>query len=151
MDKKKRPAGPLAVNRKARHDYDVLETCEAGIALTGTEAKSIRNGGANLKDAWCQAGPDGLVLKGMHVSPYSHGNIFNADPVRDRRLLIHKREARKMAAAQQKDGLTLVPLDLRLSGRLIKITVGVCRGRKDYDKREAIKRRDIERGMRQGA
>jgi len=145
--KKKQPSGTLAVNRKARHDYDVLETYEAGISLAGTEAKSIRNGGANLKDAWCQAGPNGLVLRNMHVSPYSHGGLFNPDPIRERALLMHKRAIRKLAAPQRQDGLTLFPLDLHLSHGLVKLTLGVCKGRKNYDKREAVAKRDAQRDM----
>lgn len=147
MAKHKAARGVLAENRKARHDYDVLETLEAGVSLAGTEVKSIREGAVSLRDAWCKAGPDGLVLHGMHVAPYEKGNIFNKDPLRPRRLLVHKREARRLAAAQQRDGCAIVPLDLHLSNGRVKATVALCKGRKNYDKREAEARKDDRREM----
>lgn len=151
MPRRKQTNSLIAQNRKARHDYDVLGTYEAGISLAGTEVKSIREGAVNLKDAWCKASPDGLLLMNMHVTPYEKGNIFNKDPVRPRRLLMHKREIRKLATAQRQDGCTLVPLDLHLSNGLVKITLAVCKGRKNYDKREAIAKRDAQRDMARAA
>ena len=135
----------IADNRKARHDYFVLEALETGIELVGTEVKSIRTGSVNLKDSWVDIIDGELVVLGMHISPYEKGNIFNRDPVRPRRLLAHKKEIRRLAAQVEQDGLTLVPLRLYFKGSRVKMEVGLCRGKKLYDKRETAARRDAKR------
>ena len=135
----------IADNRKARHDYFVLEALETGIELVGTEVKSIRTGSVNLKDSWVDIIDGELVVLGMHISPYEKGNIFNRDPVRPRRLLAHKKEIRRLAAQVKQDGLTLVPLRLYFKGSRVKMEVGLCRGKKLYDKRETAARRDAKR------
>ena len=138
---------PVAQNRKARHDYFIEERYEAGIALSGTEVKSIRAGTLNLKDAYCSVRDGELFVHGMHISPYEKGNIFNKDPVRDRRLLMHKREIRKLHAYVREDGYTLIPLSVYFKDARVKVEVGLCRGKKNYDKRETIAKRDAEREM----
>lgn len=142
----------IADNRKARHDYFVLETYEAGIELVGTEVKSIRCGGANLKDAWISIENGEAFIKQMHISPYEKGNIFNRDPMRERKLLMHKRELLKLYGQVKKEGLTLIPLSLYFKGSRVKVSVGVCRGKKLYDKRDdaanADARRAIERALK---
>ena len=139
----------IAQNKKARHDYFVIETYEAGIALFGTEVKSIRCGSVNLKDSYCKVERGELFAIGIHISPYEKGNIFNRDPLRDRKLLMHKREIRKLEMTTGRDGYTLIPLSLYFSGSNVKVEVGVCKGKKLYDKREAEAEkqpgRDIER------
>ena len=135
----------IAVNRKARHDYFVMEALEAGIALVGTEVKSLRAGEVNLKDAWVEIENGELFVLGMHISPYEKGNIFNRDPVRPRRLLAHKREIGRLAAQVKQEGLTLVPLKLYFKGSRVKMEVGLCKGKKLYDKREDAARRDARR------
>ena len=135
----------IAENRKARHDYFVLEALETGIELVGTEVKSIRQGSVNLKDSWVDVVDGQLLVLGMHISPYEKGNIFNRDPVRPRRLLAHKREIGRLAAQVKQEGLTLIPLSLYFKGSRVKMQVGLCKGKKLYDKREAMKRRDHER------
>ena len=135
----------IADNRKARHDYFVLEALETGIELVGTEVKSIRTGSVNLKDSWVDIIDGELVVLGMHISPYEKGNISNRDPVRPRRLLAHKKEIRRLAAQVKQDGLTLVPLRLYFKGSRVKMEVGLCRGKKLYDKRETAARRDAKR------
>lgn len=146
MNRRKRKN--IANNKKARHDYEILETYECGIALTGTEIKSIRQGKVNLKESYAKVEPDGVTILGMHISPYDHGNIFNVDPLRPRRLLLHKREIRKIQSEIKEKGLTLVPLSLYIdeNGRA-KIELAVARGKKLYDKREDIARRDAARKM----
>lgn len=131
----------IADNRKARHDYFVLERFESGIELVGTEVKSMRLGNVNLKDAWCDIKNGELFVKGMHVSPYEKGNIFNRDPVRERRLLMHKKEILRLLGTTKQDGLTLIPLSLYFKGSKVKVGVGLCKGKKLYDKRqsEAVK------------
>ena len=142
----------LALNRKARHDYFVDETYEAGISLSGTEVKSIRAGTVNLKDSYCRIDDGELFVIGMHVSPYEKGNIFNRDPLRDRKLLMHKREIMKLLGLITRDSYTLVPLSLYLSGSNVKVELGLCRGKKLYDKRESDANRaagrEIERAMK---
>ena len=145
MEKEKKGIKPVAQNRKARHDYYVEEHYEAGIELAGTEVKSIRAGTVNLKDAYCSVKNGELFVHGLHISPYEKGNIFNKDPVRDRRLLMHKREIRKLHALVQRDGYTLIPLSLYFKNARVKLDVGLCRGKKDYDKRDAAARRDAKR------
>lgn len=136
----------LAQNRKARHDYFIESTVECGIALTGTEVKSIRAGQVNLKDCYVQAKNGELFVIGMHISPYMQGNIYNHDPFRTRKLLAHKREIRKLGEAQQQDGMSLIPLSLYLSeaGR-VKLELAVAKGKKLYDKRASAAERDAGR------
>ncbi len=140
----------LAQNRKAHHDYFILETLEAGIELFGTEVKSIRQGAVNLKDSYCLVKGGELLLRGMHISPYEKGNIFNRDPVRDRRLLMHKREIRRLEQAVMRDGVSLVPLSLYLKQSRVKVAVALAKGKKLYDKRDDIKKRDAMREMERG-
>ena len=137
----------IAQNKKARHDYFVDETYEAGIALFGTEVKSIRGGSVNLKDPYCKVEKGELWAMGIHVSPYEKGNIFNRDPLRKKKLLMHKREIRKLAALSERDGYTLVPLSLYFSGANVKVEVGVCKGKKLYDKRDSEAKRQAERDI----
>lgn len=137
----------IASNRKAFHDYFVEDKFEAGIELAGTEVKSIRQGNVNLKDAFCGVKDGEMFLHGMHVSPYEQGNIFNKDPRRVRKLLLHKREIIKLQAKVQQDGYALVPLSLYLSGHRVKVEVALARGKKLYDKREAAAKRDAKREM----
>ena len=143
----------IAVNRQARHEYFVEETMEAGIELFGTEVKSLRYGGLNLKDSWCSFEKGELFVRQMHISPYEKGNIFNRDPLRPKKLLLHRRELNRLyGLVKQQQGLTLIPLQAYFKGSRVKIELGVCRGKKLYDKRaDAAKRdakRDIERAMR---
>ncbi|MBR6761779.1 MAG: SsrA-binding protein SmpB [Oscillospiraceae bacterium] len=143
----------IAENRKARHDYFVLETYEAGIALVGTEVESIRQGTVNLKDSWCSIDDGELFIRGMHISPYEKGNLFNRDPLRVRRLLMHKREILKLFGTLKQQGLTLIPLSLYFKDSRVKVQLGLCKGKKLYDKREdaAIRsaNREIDRNVRQ--
>ena len=134
-----------AQNRKAHHDYYVEEKYEAGIELAGTEVKSIRAGTLNLKDSYCSVKDGELFVHGMHISPYEKGNIYNKDPVRVRRLLMHKREIRKLHALVKQDGYTLVPLSVYFKDSRVKLEVGLCKGKKNYDKRDAAARRDTKR------
>lgn len=142
----------ITENRQARHEYFILERYEAGIALTGTEVKSIRQGGVNLKDSWCSIEDGELFLKQMHISPYEKGNIYNRDPLRVRRLLMHKAEIHRLLGKIKQDGLTLVPLSLYFKDARVKVELGLCKGKKLYDKREdAAKKaaqRDIERAVK---
>ena len=137
----------IAENRKARHDYFVEETYEAGIALYGTEVKSIRRGGVNLKDSYCDLRDGEIFALGVHISPYEQGNIFNRDPLRPRKLLMHKREIMKLTGLVAREGYTLVPLSLYFKGSHVKMCIGLCRGKKLYDKRDSIAKRDAEREM----
>ena len=134
-----------AQNRKAHHDYFVEDHYEAGIELFGTEVKSIRAGALNLKDSYCIAKNGEIYLHGMHISPYEHGSIFNRDPVRPRRLLMHKREINRLQAYVQQDGYALVPLRVYFKNARVKVEVGLCKGKKNYDKREAAAKRDAKR------
>jgi len=143
----------IAQNRKARHDYFVEETYEAGLELRGTEVKSLRNGRCNLKDCFAQVDRNGeLFVHGMHISPYEQGNIFNTDPLRPKKLLMHKSEIRKLQQQVMQKGLTLVPLSVYLKDGRMKLELGVCRGKKLFDKRDDMAKkdaqRDIERHMR---
>ena len=135
----------IAQNKKARHDYFILESIEAGISLAGTEVKSLRAGAVNLKDSWCDIYKGEVYVLGMHISPYEKGNIFNTDPMRTRRLLLHKREILKLMGIVQQKGFTLVPLRVYLKGGRVKLEVGVARGKKLYDKREDLKEKAIRR------
>ncbi|MBQ7152324.1 MAG: SsrA-binding protein SmpB [Clostridia bacterium] len=142
----------IAQNRKAFHDYFVDERYEAGIELLGTEVKSIRRGAVNLKDSYCQVKKGELFAIGMHISPYEQGNIFNHEPLRDKKLLMHKKEILKLHGYLSQKGLTLIPLSLYFSGSNVKMELGLCRGKKLYDKRDAEAQkqanRDIDRHMR---
>ncbi|NLL63085.1 MAG: SsrA-binding protein SmpB [Ruminococcaceae bacterium] len=135
----------VARNKKAYHDYFVLESYEAGIELFGTEVKSVRQGKINLKDAWCNIDNGEIFVNGMHISPYDHGNIFNRDPMRKRRLLMHKKEIEKLFGQVKQEGLTLIPLSAYFNRGRLKIQVGLCKGKKLYDKRESIARKDADR------
>ena len=135
----------ITQNRKAYHDYFVDEKYEAGIALFGTEVKSIRNGSVNLKDSYCSVKDGELYVIGMHVSPYEKGNIFNREPRRERKLLMHKREIMKINGMLTQKGYTLVPLSLYFSGKNVKVELGLCRGKKLYDKRDTIAKKEVNR------
>ena len=137
----------IAKNSKAFHDYFVEERYEAGVVLSGTEVKSIRQGGANLKDSFCQVKDGELWLYGVHISPYEKGNIFNKDPRRTRKLLMHRREIYRLQQAVQRDGLTMVPLGLYFKDAKVKVEIGLCRGKKLYDKRASAAERDAKRTM----
>ena len=137
----------IATNRKAYHDYFILETFEAGIALSGTEVKSIRAGTLNLKDSYVIIKNGEANVLSMHISPYDKGNIFNHDPDRPKKLLLHKREINKLYALVKQDGYALVPLSVYFMDARVKIEVGVCKGKKNYDKREDAARRDAKREM----
>ncbi|OPL14737.1 MAG: SsrA-binding protein [Firmicutes bacterium ML8_F2] len=137
----------ISTNRKARHDYHIEETCEAGIVLTGTEVKSVRNSRVNLKDSYARVENGELFLYNMHISPYEPGNRFNHDPLRVRKLLMHRIEINRMAGKIKEKGYALIPLRIYLSGGLIKIELGLARGKKLYDKRRDIAERDSKREM----
>ena len=137
----------ITTNKKAFHDYFVEDSYEAGIELAGTEVKSIRMGNVNLKDAFCTIKDGQMTLNGMHVSPYEKGNIFNREPRRPRRLLMHKREIQRLFAKIKQDGYTLVPLSLYFKGPRVKVEVGLCKGKKLYDKRDAAAKKDAKREM----
>ncbi len=135
----------ISENRKARHEYFVLETYEAGIELVGTEVKSIRQGAVNLKDAWCSIDKGEIFIRGMHISPYEKGNIFNRDPMRVRKLLMHKREINKLFGTVKQDGLSLIPLSIYFKDSKVKVQLGLCKGKKLYDKRADAAKRDAKR------
>ena len=138
----------IALNKKARHDFFVEESFEAGIVLVGTEVKSLRKGSVNMRDSWCEISKDGeLFVRQMHISPYEQGNIFNKDPLRPRKLLVHKREITRLQSALATKGLTLIPLSLYFKGSRVKVQVGLCRGKKLYDKREDMAKRDAKRDI----
>ena len=143
----------IARNKKAYHDYFVDESLEAGIELAGTEVKSLRAGGVNLKDSWCDIKDGEIFIKAMHISPYEKGNIFNRDPMRPRKLLLHRREITKLAALVAQKGVALIPLSLYFKGSRVKAQVGICRGKKLYDKRDDLAKkaaaRDIERAVKE--
>ena len=147
MAKPKNDLPRVAQNKKAYHDYFVLETYEAGIALFGTEVKSIRAGKVNLKDAWCNIENGEIFANGMHISPYEQGNIFNRDPMRPKKLLMHKREIARLYAEVKQQGLTLIPLSIYFVNGRAKLEVGLCKGKKNYDKRDAAAERDAKRTM----
>ena len=137
----------MARNREAYHEYFVEEEMEAGIELQGTEVKSIRAGTLNLKDAWCGIKDGEMLLNQMHISPYDHGNRFNPDPRRPRRLLMHRREIMRLFGKVKQDGYALIPLSLYFKDSRVKVELGLCKGKKTYDKREAIANRDAKREM----
>ncbi len=143
----------ISQNKKARHDYFVEESYEAGIELSGTEIKSLRQGAVNLKDSWCSIVNGEIFVNGMHISPYEKGNIFNKDPMRVRKLLMHKKEILRLFGVVKQQGYSLIPLSLYFKGSRVKVQVGLCKGKKLYDKREDLAKRDakrdIERSMKE--
>lgn len=141
----------IVSNRKARHEYHILDTLEAGIVLQGTEVKSLRDGKANLQDAFASFNRGELWLHNLHISPYEAGNRFNHEPLRPRKLLMHRRELRKLVGQVEQKGLTLVPLDLHFRSSVAKVNLALVKGKKLHDKREDVKRRDAEREMARGA
>ncbi len=145
MPQEKKGKKIIAVNRKARHDYFVEDTYEAGIALFGTEVKSVRLGQVNLKDSYCRVRDGELYAVGVHISPYEKGNIFNREPMRDKKLLMHKKEILKLSQYVTRDSYTLVPLSLYFSGSNVKMEVGLCKGKKLWDKRESDAKADAGR------
>ena len=152
---KKKGVKPIAQNKKARHDYFIEESYEAGIELFGTEVKSIRQGRVNLKDSWCSIDKGEIFVNGMHISPYEQGNIFNRDPMRVRKLLMHKKEINRLFGVVKQMGYSLIPLSLYFKDNRVKVQVGLCRGKKLYDKREDMAKRtakrDIERALKERA
>lgn len=149
---RKKNSNTLAENRKARHDYFVDETIEAGIALVGTEVKSIRGGKCNLKECYAEIDNGEIVIRNMHISPYEQGNIFNVDPLRPRKLLLHKEQISRFAGLVSQEGFTLIPLSLYLKQGKVKVALGLCRGKKTYDKRDSMlekaHKRDIARELK---
>lgn len=137
----------VAQNKKAYHDYFVLEEYEAGIELFGTEVKSIRQGRVNLKDAWCSIDNGEIFVNGMHISPYEQGNIFNRDPLRKKKLLMHKKEIHKLYGTIKQQGLTLIPLSVYFNKGKAKINVGLCKGKKIYDKRDVAAKKEANRSI----
>lgn len=138
----------IATNKKARHEYFVEDSYEAGIELFGTEVKSLRAGSCNLKDSWCDITNSGeLYIKQFHISPYDHGNIFNRDPYRPRRLLMHKREIARLAGLVSQQGYTLIPLSLYFKDSNVKVQVGLCKGKKLHDKRQDMAKKDAKRDI----
>ncbi len=135
----------IAENRKARHDYFVIETYEAGVELFGTEVKSLRAGNVNLKDSYCDIDGGEIFALGVHISPYEQGNIFNKNPLRPKKLLMHKREIMKLTGLVSREGYTLIPLTLYFKGSRVKMAVGLCKGKKLYDKRDSAAKRDADR------
>ncbi len=143
----------VASNNKAYHEYFVLEKFEAGIELVGTEVKSIRAGSVNLKESWCMIKNGEIFVNGMHISPYEQGNIFNKDPFRVRKLLMHKKEIDRLFGKIKQDGLTLIPTSVYFKGSKVKIEIGLCKGKNLHDKREALAnkqaKRDIDRALKE--
>lgn len=150
---RKKSSNTLAENRKARHDYFIEETIEAGLSLVGTEVKSIRQGKCNLKECYADIWNGEVFIKGMHISPYEQGNIFNVDPLRERKLLLHKDQIYRLMGLVQRDGYSLIPLALYLKEGKVKVALGICKGKKNYDKRDSMlekaHKRDIEREMKE--
>ena len=146
-ENKKTASKMIANNKKAYHDYFVEERYEAGISLAGTEVKSIRNGGVNLKDSYCSFEGGEIFALGMHISPYEQGSIFNTDPLRPKRLLLHKSEIRKLGALVQRQGYALIPLDVYLKNGRMKMNLGLCRGKHLHDKRATMAEKDVKREM----
>ena len=139
----------IAKNPIARHDYTITDTIETGIVLTGTEIKSLRSGKVNLKDSYASVQNGEVYIHSMHISPYEHGNIFNKDPMRDRKLLLNKQEIRKLIGLIQQKGYTLIPISLYFKGSFVKLELGIGKGKKLYDKREDLKKKDSERYIQQ--
>jgi SsrA-binding protein len=142
----------IAVNRRARHDYHVLERVEAGLALQGTEVKSLRNGNVNFKDAYAERRGGEMYLVGLHIAPYEQGNVYNHDPERPRKLLLHRREIEQLASQVEEKGLTIVPLRMYFTRGIAKAELGLCRGKQKADKREALQekaqKREVERALK---
>ena len=153
-EKDKKPCRTIAQNKKARHDYFVDETFEAGIELFGTEVKSLRAGNVNLKDSYCSFKNGEIFALGMHISPYEKGNVFNREPLRPKKLLMHKREILRLSGKAAEKGFSVIPLSLYFSGSRVKMEIGLCRGKKLYDKRDdlakAAAKRDMERAFKGG-
>lgn len=147
MAEQKKTLKSLARNKKAYHDYFVEEEYEAGIELYGTEVKSVRKSMLNLKDSYVSVKTGEAILIGMHISPYEQGNIFNRDPLRQRRLLLHRREINKLIGLSAQDGYSIIPLEVYLNGSYVKVKLGLCKGKKNYDKRAAIAERDAKRNI----
>ena len=147
MPKEKDSNRSIAQNKKAYHEYFVEEPYEAGIELTGTEVKSLRQGKANIKEAWCSIEEGQLYIKGMHISPYDHGNLFNVNPLRVRKLLLHKKEIAYLYSRVKQAGYSIVPLSIYFKGSLVKVQIGLCKGKKLYDKREDAANRDAKRAI----
>ena len=141
----------IANNKKAYHDYFIEESYECGIVLSGTEVKSLRMGKGSIKESYVRIRNGEVVIIGMHISPYEKGNIFNRDPLRERKLLMHKREIRKLSAKLKEQGWTLVPLQVYFQGSLVKVEIGLAKGKKLYDKRETIAKKDAAREMERAA
>jgi SsrA-binding protein len=139
------PTELIARNKRARHDYEILETWEAGIVLTGTEVKALRDGRANLTDGFGYVRDGEVFLLNVHIGAYGHGNVHNHEPTRTRKLLLHKREIRRLIGSVERQGLTLVPLDLYFKRGKVKVRLGLARGKQQHDKREDLKKRDAER------
>lgn len=137
----------IAQNKKAHHDYFVIESMEAGIELVGTEVKSLRAGRVNLKDSWCSIVEGELFVNGMHISPYEQGNIFNKDPMRVRKLLVHKREIMRLYGLIKQEGYSIIPISLYFKGSRVKMQIGLCKGKKLYDKRADIAAKDAKRNI----
>jgi len=137
----------IAQNKKATHDYFIVESFETGIELKGTEVKSLRAGRVNLKDAWCSIVKGEIFINGMHISPYEQGNIFNKDPMRVRKLLMHKREIMRLFGLVKQDGYSLIPISLYFKGSRIKVQLGLCKGKKLYDKRADMAEKDAKRNI----
>ncbi len=146
--KEKKPSSSVAKNKKAYHDYFIIEEFEAGIELFGTEVKSIREGRVNLKDSWCRIKNGEIFAEGMHISPYDKGNIFNRDPMRPKRLLMHKKEILKLFGQTKLQGYSIIPLEVYFKKGRAKLKIGLCKGKKLYDKREAAARRDADKKIR---
>ncbi|WP_407892130.1 SsrA-binding protein SmpB [Lacticaseibacillus sp. N501-2] len=144
---KPKPDNLLAQNKKAYHDYNILETYEAGLALTGTEIKSVRAGKTTLRDGYARVRNGEAWLENVHITPYAEGNQFNVDPMRNRKLLLHKKEIRKLEVSLTEKGLTIVPLRMYLKHGYAKVLIGVAQGKKNYDKRETLKRKDQQRDI----
>ncbi len=147
MEKQNSGFLPIASNRKAYHDYFVLETYEAGIELYGTEIKSIRGGKVNLKDSFCSVDNGEMFVIGMHISPYEHGNIFNRDPMRKKKLLMHKKEIIKLYSQNQQQGLSIIPLKLYIKKGRAKLEIGLCKGKKLHDKRDVAAKKEANRSI----
>ncbi len=143
----KLPTKTISINRKARHEYFVEESFEAGIELFGTEVKSLRAGSCNLKDSWCDIKDGELWIKQMHIAPYEHGNIFNRDAYRERRLLMHKRQIMKLMGQTAQQGYTLIPLSIYFKGSRVKVQLGLCKGKQLHDKRADMAKRDAKRDI----
>ena len=138
----------VATNRKARHEYAVLDSVEAGLVLTGTEVKSLRQGNANIAEGFARITKGEVWLEGMHVSPYEQGSYANVDPLRIRKLLLHKKEIRRLIARTQEPGVTLIPLKVYFKKGTAKVQLGICKGKREYDRRQDIARREIERDLK---